>query len=85
MTLTFFFTGQRHAQLIIAYALIRTKPDDIDKFYDYHDSVISATPRTDKFILLGTSVPEWAQTNKPGKESLELEKKESATEMASSF
>ena len=31
-----------------------TNPDDVkDKFYDDLDSVISATPRTDKLILLG--------------------------------
>ena len=31
-----------------------TSPDEVkDKFYDYLDSVISAAPRTDKFVLLG--------------------------------
>ena len=46
-----------------------TNPDEVkDKFYDDLDCVISAAPQTDKFILLGTSMPELAQTTRPEKE-----------------
>ena len=44
-------------------------PDGVkDELYDDLDSVTSATPLTDKLISSGTSVPEWAQSTKPGKE-----------------
>ena len=47
-------SGKRHATIVSAYALTMTNPDEVkDKFYDDLDSVISATPRTDKLILLG--------------------------------
>ena len=46
-----------------------TNPDEVkDRSYDDLDSVISEAPRRDKlFLLSGTSMPEWAQTTKPGK------------------
>ena len=44
----------KHATIIRAYAPTMTNPNKAkDKFYDDLDSVISATPRTDKLILLG--------------------------------
>ena len=46
-------SGKRHATIVSAYAPTMTNPDEVkDKFYDDLDSVISATPRTDKLILL---------------------------------
>ena len=49
MTLRLPLSGKRHATIVSAYALTMTNPDEVkDKFYDYLDSVISATPRTDK-------------------------------------
>ena len=54
MTLRLPLSGKRHATIVSAYALTMANPDEVkDKFYDYLDSVISATPRTDKLILLG--------------------------------
>ena len=54
MTLRLPLSGKRHATIINAYAPTMTNPDEVkDKFYDDLDSVISATPRTDKLILLG--------------------------------
>ena len=46
--------NKRHATIVSAYALTMTNPDEVkDKFYnDLHD-LISATPHTDKLILLG--------------------------------
>ena len=53
MTLKLPLSGKRHAIIISAYAPTMTNLDEIkEKFYDDLDSVISATPRTDKFILL---------------------------------
>ena len=47
-------SSKRHATIVSAYAPTMTNPDEVkDKFYDDLDSVISATPRTDKLILLG--------------------------------
>ena len=47
-------SGKRHATIVSAYAPSMTNPDEVkDKFYDGLDSVISATPRTVKLILLG--------------------------------
>ena len=47
MTLRLPLSGKRHAPTM-------TNPDKVkDKFYDNLESVISATPRTDKLILLG--------------------------------
>ena len=47
-------SGNKHATIVSAYAPTMTNPDEVkDKFYDDLDNVISATPRTDKLILLG--------------------------------
>ena len=54
MTLRLPLSGKRHATIVSAYAPTMTNPDEAkDKFYDDLDSVISATPQTDKLILLG--------------------------------
>ena len=54
MTLRLPLTGNKHATIVSAYAPTMTNPDEVkDKFYDDLDNVISATPRTDKLILLG--------------------------------
>ena len=54
MTLRLPLSGKRHATIVSAYAPTMTNPDEVkDKFYDDLDSVISATPQTDKLILLG--------------------------------
>ena len=47
-------SGDKHATIVSAYAPTMTNPDEVkDKFYNDLDDVISATPRTDKLILLG--------------------------------
>ena len=54
MTLRLPLSGKRHATIVNAYAPTMTNPDEVkDKFCDDLDTVISATPRTDKLILLG--------------------------------
>ena len=54
MTLRLPLSGDKHATIVSAYAPTMTNPDEVkDKFYDDLDNVISATPRTDKLILLG--------------------------------
>ena len=54
MTLRLPLSGKRHATIVSAYVPTMTNPDEVkDKFYDYLDSVISATPRTGKLILVG--------------------------------
>ena len=54
MTLRPPLSGKRHASIVSAYAPTMTNPDeDKDKFNDDLDSMISATPRTDKLIFLG--------------------------------
>ena len=54
MTLRLPLSGNKHATIVSAYAPTMTNPDEVkDKFYDDLDNVISATPRTDKLILLG--------------------------------
>ena len=55
MTLRLPLSGKRHATIVSAYAPTMTNPDEvIDRSYEDLDSVmISATPRTDKLILLG--------------------------------
>ena len=54
MTPRLLLSGKRHALIVSAYAPTMTNPDEVkDKFYDDLDFVISATPRTDKLILLG--------------------------------
>ena len=54
MTLRLPLSGNKHATIVSAYAPTMTSSDEVkDKFYnDLHD-IISATPRTDKLILLG--------------------------------
>ena len=69
MTLRIPLSGKRHATIISAYAPTMTNPDEVkDKFYDDLDSVISEAPRIDNSSSSGTSMPEWAQTTRPGKE-----------------
>ena len=54
MTLRLPLSGKRHATIVSAYAPTMTNLDEVKvKFYDDLDSVICATPRTDKLILLG--------------------------------
>ena len=46
-------SGNTHATSVTAYAPTMTGPDEVkDKFLNYLDDVISATPRTDKPIHL---------------------------------
>ena len=54
MTLRLPLSGNKHATIVSAYAPTMTNPDEVkDKFYDDLDNIISATPRTDKLVLLG--------------------------------
>ena len=54
MTLGLSLSDKRHATIVSAYAPTMTNPEEVkDKFYDDLNSVISATPQTDKLILLG--------------------------------
>ena len=54
MTLRLPLSCNKHATIISAYAPTLTNPYEVkNKFYDDLDSIISATPRTDKLILLG--------------------------------
>ena len=47
-------SGNKHATIVSTYAPAMTNTDEVkDKFYNDLDDVISATPRTDKLILLG--------------------------------
>ena len=69
VTLRLPLSGKWHATIVSAYAPTMTNPDEVkDQFYDDLDSVTSAAPRTDSSSSSGTSMPEWAQTIKPGKE-----------------
>ena len=44
----------KDASIVSAYAFTMTNPDEVkDKFYNDLDDFISATPRTDKIVLLG--------------------------------
>ena len=53
MTLRLPLSGKRHATIVSTYAPTMTNPDEVkDKFYDDLDSLISATPRTEKLIPL---------------------------------
>ena len=52
MMLRLLLSSKRHATIVSAYAPILTNLDAVKKFFDDLDSV-SATPRTDKLILLG--------------------------------
>ena len=46
-------SGNKHTTIVSAYAPRMTNPDEVkDKFYNALDDVISATPRTDKLIIL---------------------------------
>ena len=54
MTLRLHLSGNEHATIVSTYVPTMTNPDEVkDKFYNDLDDVISATPRTDKRILLG--------------------------------
>ena len=54
MALRLPLSGKRHATIVSVYAPTMTNPDQVkDNIYDDLDSVISATPRKDKLILLG--------------------------------
>ena len=54
LTLRLPSSGHKHATIISFYAPTITNPDEVkDKLYDDLDSIISATPRTNKLILLG--------------------------------
>ena len=54
MTLKLPLSGNKHATIVSAYAPTMTNSDEVkDKLYDDLDNSISATPRTDKLILLG--------------------------------
>ena len=53
LTLRLPLSGNKHATIVSAYALTMTNPDEVkDMFYDDLDNIISATPSTDKLILL---------------------------------
>ena len=54
LTLRLPLSGNKHATIVSAYAPTMTNPDKVkDKFNDDLDNIISATPRTEKLILLG--------------------------------
>ena len=56
MTLKLPLSGNKRAAILSAYTPTMTNPDDVkDKFYMYNDleDFVSATPRTDKLILIG--------------------------------
>ena len=54
MTLRLPLSVNKHATIVSAYAPTMTNPDEVKgKFYDELDDIISATPCTDKLILLG--------------------------------
>ena len=74
MTLRLPLSGKRHAIIVSDYVPTMTNPDEVkDKFYDDLDSAISATPRTDKLILLGDfNTRVGTDHPKPGKEWLGL-------------
>ena len=53
MTLRLPFSGNKHADIVSAYAPTMTNPDKVkDKFNDDLHNIISATSRTDKLILI---------------------------------
>ena len=63
-----------------------TNLDEVkNKFYDDPDFVISAAPGQTNLSSSGTSMPEWTQNTKPGKEWLDLKVLGSAKAMDSSF
>ena len=54
MALRLPLSGNKHATIVSAYAPTITNPDKVKgKFYNDLDGIISATPCTDKLILLG--------------------------------
>ena len=54
MTLRLPLSDNKHDTLISAYASTMTNPDEVKgKFFDDLNSIISATPHTDKLIILG--------------------------------
>ena len=54
MTLKLGLSGNTHSTIVSAYAHTMTNPDEVkEKFYDDLENIISATPNTDKLILLG--------------------------------
>ena len=54
MTLRLPLSDNKYATIVSVNAPTMTNPDEVkDKFYNDLDDVISATPRTDKLILLG--------------------------------
>ena len=54
MTLRLPLPGNKHTTIVSAYAPTMTNPDEVmDKFYNDLDEVISATPCSEKLILLG--------------------------------
>ena len=60
MTLRLPLSGNKHVTINSANAPTKTNPDEVkDKFYDDLDNIISATPSTDKLILLGDFNASW--------------------------
>ena len=54
ITLRLPLSGNTYATIVSAHAPTMTDPDEVkNMFYDDSDNIISATPRTDKLILLG--------------------------------
>ena len=54
MTLRLPLSDNKHATIVSVYAPTMTNPDEVkDKFYNDLDDVMSATPRSDKLMLLG--------------------------------
>ena len=67
MTLRLPLSGNKHANIVSVYVASMSNPGEVKvKFYNELDDVISATPRTDKLILLGDLMPELVQTARPG-------------------
>ena len=69
MTLRLPLSGNKHATIDSAYKPTMTNPGEVKvKFYDDSENIVSATPRTDKLILLVTLMLELVQTTNSGKE-----------------
>ena len=69
MALRLSLSGNKHATIVSAYAPTMTNPDEVKyKFYDDLDNIISATPHTDKLILLGDFNAIVGTDHQPGKE-----------------
>ena len=59
-------SGKRHATIVSAYAPTMANPDEVkDRFYDDLDCLHHGQTNS---TSSGTSMPEWAQTTKPGKD-----------------